>query len=761
MGKKNRHKTREKTNNPPIKNLKISKYFFSFSDIFKKKEELIILGFLIILPIILFWQTTNFSFVWDDNRIHLAANPLLQTISFENIKNIWAETKGMYMPVTYTFWALLKPIGESISGMQGFNPFIYHLINLIFHLFNGILVYIILRNFVKDKWAVFGGAILFLLHPIQVEAVAWISELRGLLSMFFGLISVYLYIKSINIKIGNFGVQIFSFIFYTLAILSKPSMVVLPIFAFIFSIYFYQEKISVIIKRLLSWILITIFPVVMIMLPDREIIGKVINSPLWSRPFIWMDAINFYFSKIIFPLNLSPSYHRIPQIVLGKWQTYFLWIIPVIIASILWKIKKKHSLLGISFLLFIIGFLPVSGLILFVFQDYSTVADRYLYLSMFGVSLAFSYLFSFFKGRKSQIIMSLILTVFFLQSCFIQTPIWKSPESLWTHCINVTPDEAKAYYMLGNIRKDAGKFEEAVTFFSKAIEMDSSYGEAYINRGSVLSAMNKDLEAIKDLNEAVKYSPHNPKLYNNRGIILTKIRQFDKAIADYNMSLKLNNNNVEILQNRAFTYGEMKNYDSAIKDYNLIEKLAPNFPELKLKRGKIYLQKNDINKAIKDFNDYIEKDPKNATAYFHIARAYKKINMINKSLEYYAKAIKLNSNYADALFNRGNIYNSLNQYPAAIKDYENAIKIRPDFTDVYINLGIIYSRLKKYDQEIECYSTALKQRENYIPALRNRSFAYYSSGKFLKAYEDIKTIEKHGGNVNSDFKKQLMRKLGN
>ena len=177
---------------------------------------------IMILGIGAFYQVLHYDFVWDDLLDDLITNPNLQDVNSENLAGIWQLSFwDKYIPVTFTVRALLK-----LAGGNEFNPFIYHLFNLLVHLLNAMLVFLLLKKFIKLEFAAFLGALIFLLHPLQVESVAWVTANEVLLSTLFGLTSLLLFMDYRE-KGKNFRL-ILSLACYGLSLLSRPALIGLP-----------------------------------------------------------------------------------------------------------------------------------------------------------------------------------------------------------------------------------------------------------------------------------------------------------------------------------------------------------------------------------------------------------------------------------------------------------------------------------------------------------------------------------------------------
>ncbi len=527
--------------------------------------KIAIYALLIIVPLAIFWQTKDFWFVWDDDRYHLQPHPYIQVLNLENLWKIWSEIYvGMYIPVAYTVWGLLKPLGQMLSPTPvDFNPVVYHLANVVLHILSGILVFKIINRFVKNSWAACLGALFFAVHPIQAEVVSWISELRGLLAALFGFLSLELYLHYYSFKKNRpTSIYAFSVLFFILGMLSKPSIVILPLLLFCYHFFFEQEDFKKVLTKTFFWFFLAFISIIITRIAQPYSSSSQLYSPLMFRPLIWMDAINFYFLKIIWPLNLTSFYAKTPAHVIENWWLYIEWIFPVALGSYLWSIRARQKILVMGLAIFVAGFLPTSGLVGFDFQRWSTVGDRYIYISMLGISLIIAQgIASFAKWTPKKelaflknmgwVFFSFIIFLAALRSYSFQIPTWKDSVALWDHCITLTPGEAQAYNNRGDgLSKHAGKlpdppsrkvfYEKALADFDVAIKLDKVYLKAYANRGSVLNNLSR----------------------------------YEEAIRDFTTALSLNNQYVDAFQKRAIVYYNKGDYNQSFEDLKNLQKIG-------------------------------------------------------------------------------------------------------------------------------------------------------------------------------------------
>ena len=502
---------------------------FKFSDLFSADYR-IITALLIILPLLIYAQVYDFAFVWDDTK-HLK-KPFLQNISWASFTRLFNQPFfGMYIPVSYLFWGILKALAELLSLPVNS---VLHLSNVVVHIINGLLVFTILKQFIINKCAVLIGVGFFLLHPIQVEAVAWISEFRGLLATLFALLALYYYLKN------QANLSYLSLIFFVLALLSKPSALILVFFIFAINYFHYRFKFVRNFEKILLFMLIALIFSIITHSSQYEHNSTVFQHAIafWQRPFAWLDSIVFYLYKIIYPYHLSASYMLSPKFIIQQWWFYPLALVPLSLGVLLWLKREKYPLLVFSGVLFISGFFLTSGFVSFVFQNFSLVADRYVYFAMIGTALAVA---SMADRKYWRVGLLSILLIFASLSAFRQIPIWQNSFELWSHSMNyeVTPNYAHnnlgAYFSYkGETFYNVGEYNQAITYFDKAIKYltkgsNNQTSVVLKNKGMLLFQQKKYQQALDSFNQAIKIKPNYADANNIKIHILILLKQCKKA----------------------------------------------------------------------------------------------------------------------------------------------------------------------------------------------------------------------------------------
>ncbi|HEY1600748.1 MAG TPA: tetratricopeptide repeat protein [Pirellulales bacterium] len=441
------------------------------------------------------------------------------------------------------------------AGHGHFDPSVYHAGDVILHGLNACLVLIILKLLTANVGAALLGALLFALHPLQVESVAWISETKGLLGNFFCL-------SGLALQVGRFRWQHVSKtagwalcagmnLAFILALLSKPStMAMIPI-AWLIQIGFLRRSIMLTTLELLpAAIAAAAISIVTKLAQGDELLEFI--PPLAMRPLIAGDAIAFYLGKLVMPFSLTVDYGRSPEFVLETNWIRFAWLVPVGLAAGLALLPYRRFWL-LSLAIFVIGFLPVSGVISFVFQYYSTVSDRYVYLSMFGVSLAVAWFFTVQRRPLLIVAFSVVLCVLAVLS-IRQGMTWRSSETLYAHATSVTRNGYLTQSGLGNLYADTGRQHEAIEHLEQAAALKPNSGAVHHKLGAALLEVGRADDAVEQFREAARLMPDNAVARTDLGVALGKAGRSQEAIEEFERVLQGQPDDVETLVNLVVAY---------------------------------------------------------------------------------------------------------------------------------------------------------------------------------------------------------------
>lgn len=543
----------------------------------KKVSNFVPFILLLLLPFITFWQTLHHDFVWDDD-VHIIYNSYDTPDASHNILKYWSpKPKLIYAPITYTVWGMLK------NGLP--DPYFFHFTNIIVHTLAVIIIFFILKIMVKNEWPALAGALIFAVHPLQVEAVAWATGLRTLLCGLFGMMSLLLHLLFRERK-QPVILYLLGLVAFFLALASKPTAVIFLIFILLIDLIYFKKRIRDMAMHFIPYGLLTL-PFLWILIQTNT--PPEYSAPLWSRPLIMTDTITFYLKKLFYPVELCSFYGRTPAYVMQEKWFYVSWIIPAVITWLLIKSYKKTRFPLLCALLFLAGILPVSGLISFEGQNWNTVADRYLYFSMLGIALSFSLIINKWRQKKLiWIIAGGIILGCFFRSYLVQIPQWQNDWTIWNSAIHYFPDQSVPY---------------------------SKRGELYLAQGKLNMA-------LYDFQRAVQRNPRFAKAYNNIGLVYSNQEKWDEALEAYSYAIHLNPKLTKTLKNIGLIYYIQKNYEKAEQAFKTAIKYDPDYADAYYQLGRTYYAQKMINEAERAFLEAIKLDPGHLKAYMALANVY-------------------------------------------------------------------------------------------------------------------------------------------
>lgn len=488
---------------------------------------------LLVLTFLVYGRTIRYEFVWDDQRSHLNAH---EDLMKGNVKALWTKTyDGMYIPVTYTTWNVMKNIGRHGKEL---NPKPFHFANVLLHAANTVLLFLLLHLFFGNAMAAFAGSLLFAFHPLQVESVAWISEFRGLYSCFFsflGLFVLFRYLKGnaaapFKELIGTRAFIIATLLFVC-ALFSKPTAVMLPFIVPLLAWCFARDTFRPVMGAMFIWLCIVV-PVAFSTANSQTNAVMDYVPPVASRFTLAGYSTGFYLTKILFPFKLAPSYGLTPEVIAGDAMSYAFTALVLALAGFIFLNRRKLPFVFTGYFLFVISIIPVTGIVTFYFQRYSNVADRYVYFGMTGMAIIMAYVWTLSEKRKY----IRYITGAFIGVCIVltslQVPVWENEFSIWDDSMNKYPGQYMAAYNRGVYYSRQGKPETAIADYNVALEHNPKSKDALVNRANANARLNRFGEALNDYNAALQVDPDDGSIYYNRALANYFMKDFEACPPD-------------------------------------------------------------------------------------------------------------------------------------------------------------------------------------------------------------------------------------
>lgn len=499
---------------------------------------------LILFVILVYTPVWRAGFIWDDDAI-LTANPCI--VGPLGFKEIWTTSAADICPLTLTtFWVE--------HALWGLSPLPYHLVNVLMHGLSAILLWRVLGSLrVQGAWL---GAALWAIHPVGVESVAWITEMKNTESGLFFLLSILFFVRWLRAKelggrTGGGRSYALSLFFAALAIASKSSTIILPV-VLCLCVWWIEGR--------WSWRnaarVVPIFPMAVAasaLSIWTQGLQLAATDPQWVRT--WPQrlatagaAVWFYFAKLIWPHPLLTIYPR-RQIDAGQWVSYLPLLALIVILSIFWLKREPWSrACFFAFAYFGMALLPGLGLLDNPIFRLSFVFDHFQYLGSIGpLALAATGLVrlsDFFLPKKPRLQSALCAELLLILgiTSWHRTSVYKSEYALWTDELAKNPNCWLGHYNLGHTLLQNGQLDDAVAQYQKAVEINPSYFEAHQNLGVALGQKGQLDEAINQFQEALKINPNRFEAHQGLGAALGQKGKLDEAIDQFQEVLRLKAN---------------------------------------------------------------------------------------------------------------------------------------------------------------------------------------------------------------------------
>jgi len=559
---------------------------------------------LVILTFIIFWSIKDCGFINFDDNTYVFQNAYVQSgLNWNSVGQAFSfsselvEKNGNWHPLT---WLSLM-LDYQIFGL---NPHGYHLINLLFHIMNTLLFFLIFRRMTKKLWPSAFIACLFAIHPLHVESVVWIAERKDVFSTFFCMLTMGAYSYYVEYRGGRR--YFFVLLFFVLGLMTKPMLVTLP-FVLLLLDYWplqrFQEiksdhKVQAVQETLevkkpadpeykwsliypLLWEKIPLFALAILSSVVTYIAqqkGGAVQSiealPLGVRIGNAFVSYIDYIGKMIWPSNLAVYYPYpklfVPWHVLGS-----VILLIAITLVVIWR-AKRSPYLATGWLWYTGTLVPVIGIVQVGGQS---MADRYTYIPLIGVFIIVAWgvpdILKKWNHRKEILLTSSAFSILCL--CIItwtQVGYWQNSITLFDHALKVTDYNWLAYDRRGTAYNDLGNYRQAIEDFNRAIEIKPDFADAYNNRGIAYGSLGNCRQAIEDFDKVIEIKPDFAEAYNNKGNAYAGLGNYRQAIEYYGRAIEIKPGYTEAYRNRSISYVRLGNNNLAVNDLRTAAKLG-------------------------------------------------------------------------------------------------------------------------------------------------------------------------------------------
>lgn len=618
-----------------------------------------------VLTFVVFLPSLNGGFVWDD-KPNFLDNPHFRGLTLQNLRWMFAGSirKGNYEPVNW----LILACTYAVAGMS---PGAYHLVGLLLHVLSAMMFFLVARQLLslslRPAESQAGAltvcaavaALLFSLHPLRVEAVAWVSGQHYALAGIFFLASIYCYLAANIAKPAPVASRRWfwgSVVAFFVSLLSFPIGTTLPVVLLGMDLYplrrldvpqgqrwpviraMFVEKIPYVILAAAT---------IATALAGRLRLHDIVpleKHGLGARALVSTYGAAFYLVKTILPFNLAALY-EMPRLLSLHDPRFAGGLVAVAaITVICLSVRKRFPSLSAAWLYYLITLLPVSGL---AQSGPQLAADRYTYLSCLGWPIVAAG--TMFQSLQSQVggvrrlsvaVVAMILVALGLCTWRL-TSFWRDDVSLWSHVVAVDPESRMASFTLGRVLDENGRSDEAVKSYTKALEIDPTYMDPHFNLGVIFQREGRIAEAVEQFETVIGLKPDYAYGYFFLGMALEKHSRPDAARDVYRKALELN----------------------------------PHWGQVDDKIGALLIRRGKILEALTYYQDALETNPQDAAAHNSIGAILAQSGKVGDAIAHFQRAIEINPRYVLAHRNLGNAYRLQNRPADATRELQLAAEI--------------------------------------------------------------------------------------
>lgn len=576
---------------------------------------------------------------WDD-QVYVTQNTAIRAFTWENLRTIFSKFYlGNYAPIHILSYSLDYAIWE-------LNPLGYHLTNLMFHLGNGLLIYFLIIRLGHSHWTAGFTALFFILHPVQVESVTWVTERKNVLSMFFLLGSLQGYIR-FREKRDSLHYWA-SLAFFVLALLTKAVVVTLPLILFLYDRCYLRDKNWT--RDLLSKLPYLLLAGAMVLITIRSQEGVIVDyhgggalSTLFTSIYVHM----LYLRSSLLPYSLS-IIHDVP-ILTSMADPRFLVSFSLLLLTA-WTValllKKEQPKMVFWIAWFFVTLLPVSHII----PIEVLMQDRYLYMPLVGVGFVLGSAVmepreTLFKSSSARMVLAGMILAGFGLITVERNKIWETEAGIWKEAVAHSPNHHTARNKLANAYLAQENYTASLDEYQKAIELKPGFAKAHYNQGRAYYFLN----------------------------------DLDRAKAKFLDTLRVQPNYAEAHYNLGLVYKDEGDLQVAVESFRKATQYDRRHSNAYAQIGEIAIARQDYNQAEQALGKAVALNPMHESATFNLALTYTFLKNPDYAVNAYKGVLHMNPNNYLAHGNLGTLYlDYLQNKKLALHHFERCLALKPD-----------------------------------------------------------------------------------
>ncbi len=714
----------------------------------------------------IYWPALHGDWLWDDD-LDITGNATTQSPT--GLWRIWFEPGSQ---LDY------YPIKASVQWVQWhlweMDTLGYHLTNVALHIVSALLAWRLLSKFgLRLAWL---GGLIFAVHPVQVESVAWIAELKNTLSLPPFLLAMGAWIDfEERGKARDFGLALGLFV---VAMLCKPTMVMFPV---VMLLYAWWKRGWVgwnEVKSIAPFFGVSLgLGLLTVWLQQHNAVGQTDTAlgGVFSRVACAGLSFSFYFSQCFLPLLTMPIYPKWAVDPPAWWQ-FLPW--PVFGGAVYWLWTKRRTwgrdaLLGLGFFLFFL--MPFLGLNAISYMDLTWVMDHFLYLpiiGLIGLTVAAAEqgekrIPAVFRPYGIGVVAAIVAVLAVGSHRYAKK--FLNEEALWSYELQRNPGAYLAYTNLGKVLYDRGRVSEAIGQFEEALRIDPDYtiarndlglalqqtgqlskameefglavrskpnnAEAHYNLGVALAMAGRIAEAIEEYRQALRINPEYAMAHNGLGSALRLSGQLPEAIAQDQQALRINPDDAVAHNNLGAALEETGQSAAAREQFEQAVRIKPDYAVAHTNLGIALGQAGRSAEALEQFEEALRSEPDNAEAHNDLGLALLKSGRLPEAIHEFELAVQIRPDDAEAHNDLGSALGQAGRSIEAMNEFKQALRFKPDDAEAHYNLGISLAPTGQTAEAIVQFQEALRSKPEDVEASFNLANALLQSGQINKAIE--------------------------
>jgi tetratricopeptide (TPR) repeat protein len=569
----------------------------------------------------------------------------------------------------------------------------HHLTSVLFHSANVTLLFLILRKATSCTWRSAAVAILFGVHPLHVESVAWVAERKDVLNTFFALLTLLAYFQWTENRERRSKIWYFAALFcFALSLGSKAMSATLPLLLLLLDYWPLNRVRSI---KSFRGLVIEKIPFFALSLAVAGITVAAQNSghaikldvPAAIRLANAIVSVARYLGKLFWPRDLIVFYpYEVPS-----WTAIELSILLVVglsTATLVWRRKLPWFFVGWWW--FLISLIPVIGLVQIGAQ---AMADRYMYWPSIGPFVAIVWTASYFtkRSRKLRPALAAPTCLLLIGAAAVterQITFWRNSETLFQHAIAIAPENPVAHLNLGVALRERGAVSEGLSHLREAVNLLPVDPDNHLNLGIALH-QNGDLPgAISEFQIALQLKPDSDKAHANLARAFQEQNDFAGATSEYLEALRLDPISPDVRVGFGLALQKSGQIDAALAQFEEAIKEDASYAGAHSNRGIVLGKLGRFEEAVAEYRKALSLDPKNSDAALNLPVALFKAGRVDEAIVQARELIKQRPDYAEAYYNLGGMLYSKNDLDGAAAAYKKALELKPDYTDARHNLEV-------------------------------------------------------------------------